>query len=750
MESNDLMKSKEILSVAVKIGKDTTLYKLNQGLPLQMIIKELCEERNIEYIPNYYALQITDTKEGNINKYVTEENRYSYITNASELRLIYSATEMCKMIHEKIISEDELEWTLEKLSSLSKDKTFSEEFVAKYGINTLVSLMQKAKPPYEMIHLCLEALLSFYSFNLITSFDNIPLECLINFVVSSRTVPEEVTEHSLHFLKNMLTSKKVPANLSKCINNKISIDDVITFLQSKYNSHLQEKALAYLNVLLLSDTNDSCIISQLESRKVREIIWKNIVMNSIVSQGMAHELFIFQSIFLKDLTSKLNTYIEAHSDEAMHLQELHNIDYSNENHFKRDSVLSFFEEHSSDKLSPEPSASRSSAYESDAEKYHFPLVQMPKSENEDEDEKSYTFCRSQSLDISVLTLNCMQYFSRKKLKTFMKVKLMEEKVQKKPFHSICDRLVHLLCDALQVNQEPAQDCTCYQPLIFEATKESPFFEELFCRVAVRLSATSKEMKARTSQDHDKVMKVLHHQVTSVLNKQLQSWKKFEEELQNITYEKVVESWQSTNDQNLMKLQDLPAVIEFRESLKAEIEEVIAKHRLHLLCQGTKFLKANLRPQKIKKRFWYIYLSPNYTVFHYGDCGESESEDIECSSKMSVSSIKELLVGRKCPHVRENKNNRKTEPEFAFSLMLDQEEPASLDFIAPNQQIYDYWTDGLSHLLGTKMKSKSMETDLKMLLDMEVRLHLLELEGLDIPHDTPIIPEGPSCPDVLLE
>jgi len=37
-------------------------------------------------------------------------------------------------------------------------------------------------------------------------------------------------------------------------------------------------------------------------------------------------------------------------------------------------------------------------------------------------------------------------------------------------------------------------------------------------------------------------------------------------------------------------------------------------------------------------------------------------------------------------------------DLAFSIMLD-EEPERLDFVAPDQQAFDYWTDGINCLLG---------------------------------------------------
>lgn len=50
-----------------------------------------------------------------------------------------------------------------------------------------------------------------------------------------------------------------------------------------------------------------------------------------------------------------------------------------------------------------------------------------------------------------------------------------------------------------------------------------------------------------------------------------------------------------------------------------------------------------------------------------------------------------------------------------------------------------------------MSSKETEKDLETLLSMDIKLRLLDAEGIDIPHNPPLIPESPPnydfCYDV---
>ena len=63
-----------------------------------------------------------------------------------------------------------------------------------------------------------------------------------------------------------------------------------------------------------------------------------------------------------------------------------------------------------------------------------------------------------------------------------------------------------------------------------------------------------------------------------------------------------------------------------------------------------------------------------------------------------------------------------------------------------------WTDGINALLGKAMSSKEAKNDTEILLKMEVKLRLLDIEGIDIPNDPPPIPPPPPNYDfsVLLK
>ncbi|ETE63681.1 Engulfment and cell motility protein 3 [Ophiophagus hannah] len=156
---------------------------------------------------------------------------------------------------------------------------------------------------------------------------------------------------------------------------------------------------------------------------------------------------------------------------------------------------------------------------------------------------------------------------------------------------------------------------------------------------------------------------------------------------------------------------------------------IYSRRLLHLCEGTLFRKISSRRRQDK--LWYCRLSPNHKFLHYGDVEEGvENPPIESlQEKVSVADMKALLVGRECPHTKEKSSGKQNKDllDLAFSISYD----------------FCLWTDGLNVLLGREMVSERMQTDLDILLSMELKLRLLDLENITIPDAPPDIPKPPS-------
>ena len=99
----------------------------------------------------------------------------------------------------------------------------------------------------------------------------------------------------------------------------------------------------------------------------------------------------------------------------------------------------------------------------------------------------------------------------------------------------------------------------------------------------------------------------------------------------------------------------------------------------------------------------------------------------------------LEVGSNCPHASTLKRGQ-THNIFSIYYEGDAEH---LDFIAPNETIFSILVDGLSVLSGKPMPSKSSEEDIDTLLNMDLKLRLLDIEKVSIPSTQPAIPKEPT-------
>jgi engulfment/cell motility protein 1 len=127
---------------------------------------------------------------------------------------------------------------------------------------------------------------------------------------------------------------------------------------------------------------------------------------------------------------------------------------------------------------------------------------------------------------------------------------------------------------------------------------------------------------------------------------------------------------------------------------------------------------------------------------YGDCDENKVLSVdEMPHKFAIIDIKQLMVGKDCPHMKDIKSKKSTF-SLAFSLIPDAEQESPLNFVAQNEKIFDYWIDGINALLGLEMTSKEMNNDLETLLSMDIKLRLLDTEGVTIPEKPPEIPASP--------
>ncbi|XP_019622516.1 PREDICTED: engulfment and cell motility protein 1-like [Branchiostoma belcheri] len=346
----------------------------------------------------------------------------------------------------------------------------------------------------------------------------------------------------------------------------------------------------------------------------------------------------------------------------------------------------------------------------------------------------------------LLALDCMVYFAENHTESYNKL-VFENSCRDDqyvcPFARCSIALTLLLCKMLQVGEPPSETGQDYHPMFF-ATPNA--FEEVFCVCIQSLNKTWREMRA-IHEDFDKVMDVCREQIGMSLSHRPRSPAIFGAKLQDYSYHEIIRQIQDSRVSKLPLDGDVEPFCGLRETITPGVVQLIKAHRLSHLVKGGLFQKFNKR--RVKDKFWFCRLAPNFKAFHYGDAGEGTTPDIDqLSGKLDLADIKQLVTGKQCPHMKESRSQKDSVTPYAFSLMYYPDH--SLDFVAPTKEMYDLWTDGISALLDQEMTSKTTKKEMEMLLSMEMRLALLDTEGLQLPSEPPPLPPEPENYDFAVK
>uniref|UniRef100_A0A673L1Y4 Engulfment and cell motility protein 1-like n=1 Tax=Sinocyclocheilus rhinocerous TaxID=307959 RepID=A0A673L1Y4_9TELE len=701
----------DIVKVAIEWpGAFPKLMEIDQKKPLSAIIKEVCEGWNLPN-PETFALQNADST----NFYITEK------------------AQMAQQLHERIQSSS-MDMKLDALKDLansSRDITFAQEFINLDGISLLTQMVESGTERYQKLQKimkpCFGDLLSFTLTAFvelmdhgIVSWDTFSVAFIkkIASYVCKSAMDTAVLQRSLAILESMVLNSQ---DLYQKVAQEITIGQLIPHLQGT-DQDIQTYTIAVINALFLKAPEEK---RQFDEDNVSILDCPLTVSNVIrsnkpINDEMAHQLYVLQVLTFNLLEDRMMTKMDP-QDQAQRdiIFELRRIAFDVE-----------CESNNSGSIEK-----RKSMYTRDYKKLGFINHVNP----------AVDFTQ---IPPGMLALDNMLYFARHHQDAYIRIVLENSSREDKhecPFGRSSIELTKMLCEILKVGELPSENCHDFHPMFFTHDRS---FEEFFCICIQLLNKTWKEMRA-TSEDFNKVMQVVKEQITRALTIKPNSLDQFKSRLQNLSYTEILKLRQSER-MNQEDFQSRP-ILELREKIQPEIMELIKQQRLNRLCEGTCFRKISSRRRQDK--FWYCRLSPNHKVLHYGDLEESPQGEVPHDSlqdKLPVADIKAVVTGKDCPHMKEKgalKQNKEV-LELAFSVLYESDE--YLNFIAPDKHEYCVWTDGLNALLGKEMTSEFTRSDMDTLLNMEMKLRLLDLENIQIPEVPPPIPKEPSNYDFVYD
>lgn len=629
----------------------------------------------------------------------------------------YSPSKTAKDILETLRIGNVAEKTvvLENLSTLSCDITFALEMIKEQGLNIIVTMIEDETCTGDMLKFVMLSFVELMEHGTV-SWDILQSAFIIRniyFINNPSTVPKEVVESALTILENSVaTSTKY-----WLIEEQVTLDNLLKLLQDSSAQVIQQNTFALINALFTKgdEARRRSISATISSKQFRCVLLSSVI-NSKIGTEMAHQLYHLQTLTMglleHRMMAKMNTQDHDGNEK---IKELRSIAFDD----------------GSDAL---PDARRqNNTYSNFYKKLGFKCDINP----------AQDFIETPP---GMLALDCMFYFARTHEQSYKKVvheNSCRADDRECPFGRTSIELVKMLCEILHIGEPPMEQGQEFHPMFF--TNERPF-EEFYCACIIVLNQTWKDMHA-TSEDFAKVFSVVREQITRTLRMRPCHLDEFKAKIKLLTYAAITTLRQQERTSKEECESTASAIVSLKEKITPEIMSLIQEQRLSYLVEGSRFSKY-VRGVRSKDKFWYARLSPNHKVIHHGDCDEKIVPTLEdLSNKVEVNNIRQLLVGKECPNM---KGGRKTVVNLGFSISIEGDDLTTLDFIAPDEATFNYWTDGLNALQRLPMVSKQMEEDFETLLSMEIKLRLLDTEGVDISCDPPPIPDDPENYDFCFE
>ncbi|XP_037091395.1 engulfment and cell motility protein 1-like [Pollicipes pollicipes] len=747
--------SASVVKIAVRMdGKQPILTEVDLSQPLHKHILDLANSWGLAE-PKQYALKFTDSEE----RYITEKNKLE-VRNGWVLFLDVSPARATATILQQLKSEEAAEG-LETLCRLSPDPTFAAEFICEGGLQLLIGGIEADQYGDAALPNALTSFLELMEHGIVlwevleARFVS-RVAAVVNRLaadgatargadrtsrvgdrssqINLQTRPSLLNEQLKKALRAALSIlDSVIANVPtrhELISGEVEMYHLITHLQ-RADAIVQQNSLALINALFAradGRRKEEYTIS-LNSKSFRNVIQTyviNVKSSQDMGQEIAHQLYVLQTLNLNLLEGRMRSAVNPQDPEVLEkIKQLRKLALDDE--------------------SKGSAGRKPGSFAKDYQQLGF----------QDGINPAHDFSETPP---GVLALDCMLYLAQSHAELYTRLVLENScgSDHECPFGRTSIRLTALLCRILKVGEPPSDQGSVFYPMFF--FQENPF-EEFFCICINLLNKTWKEMRA-TTEDFDKVMSVVKEQITRALHGRQKlaeggggkleaqtrpdppsTLDEFRTRLNNLTYSQINTIWQQEqNTKEEWESQARP-IVELREQVTPDMLELVQMQRLQYLVEGTRFTKYTSRGQRAKDKFWVVRLSPNHKLLHYGDCSEQAAPSLdELANKLAVQEVRALVTGRDCPHMKDK--GKKSTFQLAFSLLLDSPDGGSLDFVAPDEKTFDYWTDGINALLGKPMTSEEAGRDLDMLLAMEIKLRLLDTDGLEIPQQPPPIPPDP--------
>ncbi|XP_066144082.1 engulfment and cell motility protein 2-like isoform X1 [Euwallacea fornicatus] len=712
-------------------NKEQILYDFDQTKSLQSNIKNICKKLSLpDNTKQVYGLKYLPIKNNDQAHYISEGN-FQDIKHSDCLKVVFSVTYILRRIAENLFDENEERRRIayEDIYRNSLDPVFIDELKIS-GIDEMLMrvFVERQSSSGEQLGL-LMTLVHLFSKNYVenTSFDL--LSKTLSILKNTDTSNEEIRFALSLLQKILISSNEAFEPWKERILREVLFNDLNVYVWRDSSQPLQYVALLLINTMIKVSKGEkrSQLIKQMNIRKTRENIYNFIIMEGNFDRNMEHELYVLQTYLLSLFAEALHSKINLDDNNLFRREEF---ELGRED-MRRITILMDFDE---------ANAQSYFSVEDLAFNNRFSRISLASMRSEDASTSPRTtFSRAYSENdkvnaISHLTLEALRYYKTAHRRNFYQSQI-EEQLYEPGIFSTSERVVRMLAKMLHIGLDPDTKSTFYQPIIFYCSSKTPFFLELFSRTMWLLSRTRRDMKASTYADYEKVIYILQKQVRIALKNRPKDFKSLTTEMSSTSFQTVIQKIQNDKEMEMADmLKNHECLLQLKKKYRAINIENVLQQRLKFLLDGTQMTEILDKKNQTKT---FLQLSKNLKELSIFNVVSDTKHTHKAS--YNVDDITHIVIGKNCNHVGSCEV-----PGQAFSIIVKYEEVAKLK--AKDDKMAGYWTDAL--LLLTKKAtdenlSKYYEEELELLIEMDIRLQLLELQNVAIPKSAPVIPPLPQ-------
>ncbi|KJH51121.1 5-formyltetrahydrofolate cyclo-ligase [Dictyocaulus viviparus] len=278
---------------------------------------------------------------------------------------------------------------------------------------------------------------------------------------------------------------------------------------------------------------------------------------------------------------------------------------------------------------------------------------------------------------------------------------------------------------------------CVEKLIELLFRCDNAFDAVFATTVQLFHRTWREMHA-SHDEHGKVANVVHEQLCRAANHRPSNLKEFEELLLALPYWKMKELWKRDLIEKENNQMNSEVVSNLRNLLKPSIEQLIRTNRKNHLKKGFTFKRQvkGKTPHKGENQYCFWRLDASDLMCFTETDVDPYVEGVSHVGNVRKVAIKDILsVDR-----GEDITGRKSTGQSMRCIRIVLHNGDSICGATFSEQVLSTWMDGLSDLVGGGPLSHDAQMLADRMLNIELRLRLLDVPNPQIHCEIPPLPD----------